>query len=157
MGEAEFETAGEILYSKIHKQINFICNTEKFPDQWKESIIIQIHNKGDKTDCSNYQGISLLSTPYKCLSNILLSRLSPYVDEIIVDHQCGFRRSRSTTDQMFCNRQILEKKWEYNEAVHQLIVGEWGRRGMLMRYWWESQKERDHWEDEDVSGWTILK
>jgi hypothetical protein len=24
-------------------------------------------------------------------------------------------------------------------------------------YWWESQKERDHWEDQDVGGWTIFK
>jgi hypothetical protein len=27
-------------------------------------------------------------------------RLSPYVDEIIGDHQCGFRRNRWTTDQI---------------------------------------------------------
>jgi hypothetical protein len=66
--------------------------------------------------------LSLLSTPYKTLSNILLSRLSPYVDEIIGDHQCGFRRNRSITDQIFCSHQILEKKWEFNEAVHQLFV-----------------------------------
>jgi hypothetical protein len=26
-----------------------------------------------------------------------------------------------------------------------------------MGYWWESQKERDHWENQDVGGWTILK
>jgi hypothetical protein len=25
------------------------------------------------------------------------------------------------------------------------------------RIWWESQKERDHWEDQDVGGWIILK
>jgi hypothetical protein len=31
------------------------------------------------------------------------------------------------------------------------------RRGMHIAYWWESQKERDHWEDQDVSGWTVLK
>jgi hypothetical protein len=54
---------------------------------------------GVKTDCNNYHGISLLSTSYKILSNILLSRLSPYIDEIIGDHQCGFRRNRSTTVQ----------------------------------------------------------
>jgi hypothetical protein len=26
---------------------------------------------------------------------------------------------------------------------------------MHVGYWWESQKERDHWEDQDVGGWTI--
>jgi hypothetical protein len=30
-----------------------------------------------------------------------------------------------------------------------------GRRGMHIGYWWKSQKERDHWEDQDVVGWTI--
>jgi hypothetical protein len=32
-----------------------------------------------------------------------------------------------------------------------------GRRGMHIGYWWERQKVRDHWEDQDVGGWTILK
>jgi hypothetical protein len=66
--------------------------------------------------------MSLLSTSYKILSNILLSRLTPYVDEIIGDHQCGFRCKRSTTDQIFCIHQILEKKCEYNGSVHQLFI-----------------------------------
>jgi hypothetical protein len=56
------------------------------------------------------------------LSNILLSRLIPYAEEIIGDHQCGFRCNRSTTDHIFCIRQLLEKKWEHNEAVHQLFI-----------------------------------
>jgi hypothetical protein len=43
--------------------------------------------KGVKTDCNNYRGISLLSTSCTILSNILLSRLGPYIDEIIGDHQ----------------------------------------------------------------------
>jgi hypothetical protein len=41
------------------------------PDEWKQSIIVSIQKKGDKTDCSHYRGISLLSTSYKILSNIL--------------------------------------------------------------------------------------
>jgi len=37
-----------------------------------------------------YPGISLLSTTYKILSNILLSRLTPYSEESNGDHQCEF-------------------------------------------------------------------
>ena len=48
--------------------------------------------------------------------------LIPYAEEIIGDHQRGFRRNRSATDHIFCIRQILEKKWEHNEAVHQLFI-----------------------------------
>jgi hypothetical protein len=64
----------------------------------------------------------VLSTSYKILSNILLSSLIPYADEIIGDHQCGFRRNRSMTDQIFYIRQILEKKWEYNSTAHRLFI-----------------------------------
>ena len=92
------------------------------PEEWKELIIIPIHKKGDKTDCNNYRGISLLPNTYQILSNILFSRLIPYAKEIIGDHECGFRRNRSTIDHIFCVRQILEKKWEYNEPVHQLFI-----------------------------------
>jgi len=59
---------------------------------------------------------------YKVLSNILLSRLIPYAEEVIRDYECGFQRNRLTTDHIFCIRQILEKKWENNEAVHQLFI-----------------------------------
>jgi hypothetical protein len=49
----------------------------------KESIILPIYKKGDKTNCINYRGISLLSTAYKILSNILLSKLTALRDEIL--------------------------------------------------------------------------
>jgi hypothetical protein len=116
------QAGGDTLLPAIHKLINSVWIKEELLDQWKESIIVLIHKKGDKTDCNYYRGISLLSTSYKILSNILLSKLIPYIDQIIGDHQCGFRRNRSTTDQIFCIRKILEKKWEYNETVHQLFI-----------------------------------
>jgi hypothetical protein len=35
-------------------------------------------------------------------------------------------------------------------------VARMGRRGTLIDYCWESQRERDHYEDQDVGGWLIL-
>jgi hypothetical protein len=84
--------------------------------------ILPIHKKGDKTDCNIYRGVSLLLIAYKILSNILLAKLTLYVNEIIGDHQCGFCHNRSTTDQIFYIRRILEKKWEYNGTVHQIFI-----------------------------------
>jgi len=103
------KAGGRTIYLEIHKLIISIWMKEKLPEEWKESIIVLIHKKRDKTDCNNYRGISLLPTTYKILSSILLSRLIPYAKEIIGDHQCGFRRNRLTIDHIFCIRQILEK------------------------------------------------
>jgi len=55
------------------------------------------------------------------LFNILASRLTPYIYGT-GDHQCGFQHNRSNIDQLFCICQMLEKKWEYNGTVHQLII-----------------------------------
>jgi hypothetical protein len=41
---------------------------------------------------------------------VLLSRLTPYAEEIAGDHQRGFRRNRPTIDHIFCIHQILEEK-----------------------------------------------
>jgi hypothetical protein len=71
------QAGGNTLSSEIHKLINYIWNKEEFPEQWKESIIVPIYKKGHKMDCSKNRGISLLSTQYKILSNIFLSRFSP--------------------------------------------------------------------------------
>jgi hypothetical protein len=45
-----------------------------------------------------------------------------YAYKVIGDHQCGFRRNRSTTDQIIYIGQVLEKKLEYNGTVHQLFT-----------------------------------
>jgi hypothetical protein len=48
---------GRISRSEIHKLMISIWNKEELPEEWKESVIVPIYKKGDKTDFSNYQGI----------------------------------------------------------------------------------------------------
>jgi hypothetical protein len=76
--------------------------------------------KGEGTDYNNYRGMSLLSTSYKILSNILLSRLSPLkLLRIISD-------GLDVTDQLrvkfFPFVRNWRKKWGYNETVHELFT-----------------------------------
>ena len=104
------KTGGRTICCEIHKLIISVWNKKELPEEWKESIIVSIYNKGDKTDYINYRGVSHLPTMYKILSNILLSRLTPYAEEIIGDHQCGFQCNEPTTDHIFCIHPILEKK-----------------------------------------------
>jgi hypothetical protein len=73
------KAGGRTICCAIHKLIIAIWNKEELPEVWKESIIVPIHKKGDKTDCNNYRGISLLPTTYKEI-NILRK----------IVHQIGF-------------------------------------------------------------------
>jgi hypothetical protein len=61
---------GETLCSETCKLIYSIWNNEELLQQWKESIVVPIHKKSDKTDSNNYQGISLLST-YSMVQDII--------------------------------------------------------------------------------------
>jgi hypothetical protein len=121
-GANQIPAVGEMLHSEIHEFIKLIWNKGELPYLWKESTVTPIHKKGDKTYCSNYWGIALLSSSYKILYTILVCRLIPYANEIIGHHQFGFTCNRSVTDKIFYIHQILEKKWEYNGTVHQQFI-----------------------------------
>jgi hypothetical protein len=56
------KAGGRTIPYEIHKLIIAIWNKEELPE---ELFIVPIYKKGDKTDCSNYRGISLLLTMYK--------------------------------------------------------------------------------------------
>jgi hypothetical protein len=119
---AELVQAGsETLHPKIHKFMNSVWDEEELPDQWRESIIVPIYKKGDKT--------IVIIEAYHCyqlhtqfLSSILFSMLSPYVDEIIGDHQCGFRRNRSTVNQTYFRSSDTGEILEYNETIYHLFI-----------------------------------
>jgi hypothetical protein len=110
------------LVERMHHLIINIWTTETVPEDLNLSIICPIHKKGDVTTCSNYRGISLLSVGYKIFSNILFNRLMPYVETTIGNYQCGYHQERSTIDQFFTVRQILEKCSEHNKDTHHLFI-----------------------------------
>ena len=96
---------------------------EKMPKDWTKNIIVPIYKKrGDKLQCKNYRGISLLSTGHTMLTTVINNRLIKYTENIIGEYQAGFRTGKSTTDQIFTVKNLLEKAWGHNVEIHKIFV-----------------------------------
>jgi len=66
----------------------------------------------------------LLNVTYELqvLSSVILERLKEYSEEILGEYQCGFKRQRRTTHQLFVLRQILEKFYAHDIDFHLLFI-----------------------------------
>jgi hypothetical protein len=80
--------------------------------------------KGDRKQCINYSGISLLNITYgyKIFTILLHNLLSKIIKPEIGNYQIGFRPNRSTIDNIFTMRQIYEKCHEYNIDLHNIFI-----------------------------------
>ena len=80
------------------------------PQDIRDANIVTLYkNKGDRSDCNNYRGISLLSIVGKVLARVFLCRLQALASRVYPESQCGFRAGRSTVDMIFSLRQLQEK------------------------------------------------
>ncbi|KAL8582045.1 hypothetical protein ACOMHN_028026 [Nucella lapillus] len=80
------------------------------PQDMRDANIITLSkNKGDRSDCNNYRGISLLSIVGKTFARVVLNRLQSLAERVYPEVQCGFRAERSTIDMIFSLRQLQEK------------------------------------------------
>ena len=96
--------------------------SEILPEEWLNGALCSLHKKVDKLCCSNYRGICLLNTAYRVFARLLYARLEPYAEDCTGDYQAGFRADRSTSDQIFAIRQILEKTREFNIVTHHFFI-----------------------------------
>ena len=60
-----------ILLREFHRLTILIWRHGKVPQQWKDAVITVLHKKGDKTECGNYRGISLVSHAGKVLLKLV--------------------------------------------------------------------------------------
>ena len=93
---------------ELHRLTILIQREGKVPQQWKDAVITVLHKKGNKTECGNYRGISIMSHAGKVLLRVVARRFSAYceAERLLPEEQCGFRPHRSTMDMMFVVRRI---------------------------------------------------
>ena len=73
--------------------------------------------KGDRENCNNYHGKTLLSVPGKVLAHLLLSRLRTHLLKHHRPEQSGFTPGKSTTDRIIVLRVLVEHQPEFRQEV----------------------------------------
>ena len=77
------------------------------PMDWRGACIVPWYKgKGDKCECSNSRGISLLSVVGKLNGRLLIKRVRARTECAIGEEQCGFRQGRGCMDQVCVIRQV---------------------------------------------------
>ena len=82
---------------------NDIWKTGDIPESWKEATVIPIPKPGkDPQNPSNYRPIALTSCLCKTMERMINARLVWFLEKnnILTKYQSGFRKSRTTTDQL---------------------------------------------------------
>jgi len=94
------------FFSRIPKEDNI-------PKSWRKAKVIAIEKPGkDPKIAANYRPISLLSVCYKLLERLVLQRISPVTESILSQDQAGFRRGRSTCDQVAALTTFIENGFQ---------------------------------------------
>jgi len=94
-----------------------IWEEDRIPEEWKETIIVPIHKRGERDRCENCRGIALGNAAYRILSNIILGKIKRYIEKVMGDYRNGFRDGRSVIDNIFVLKIINERLRVYNQSV----------------------------------------
>ena len=82
----------QTILQELHRLTTLIWHQGKTPQQWKDAVITVLHKNGDKMECGNYRGISLVSPAGTELLKVVARRLSDYceVKGLLPEEQYGF-------------------------------------------------------------------
>ena len=99
-----------LLFGLVYSLIEKVWNDHDTPTSWKTSRLQPVYkNKGSQTDPAMHRGIMINACISKVLVTSLLNRLRMHYEKSILPSQFGFRLDKSTTDAIFCVRQLLLK------------------------------------------------
>ena len=104
--------------SRLTRCYNRFWESEKWPEVWKKGLIVKIFKKGDLPDCNNWRGVTLQAVVITIFCRMVLERLKIGIDKKLRKEQAGFRPKRSTTEQIFILRNILEQANEWRAGLY---------------------------------------
>nr|XP_053651035.1 protein cycle-like isoform X4 [Cherax quadricarinatus] len=115
-----YYAGGDIVLEWLVQLFNKCMEEGKVPRDWQRACIVPLYKgKGDKRECKNYRGISLLSVPGKVYGRVIIERIKSKTEKRIADEQGGFRKGRGCVDQVFTVKHISE---QYLDKAKEVFV-----------------------------------
>ena len=112
------KAGGEDMIRGLHAVLTAVWQTGTIPPDWKKGLIVPIwKGKGDRQDCNNYRGITLLSVPGKVLTRLLLMRVRDHLLRTQRPEQSGFTPKKSTIDRILALRVLAERRREFQQGM----------------------------------------
>ena len=117
------KNCGTKLVHWLNEFLNICYRHIRIPKQWRHANVISLLKPG-KPDTSprSYRPISLLCTTYKLLERILLTQIEPIVDKLLPKEQAGFRKGRSTAEQMAKLTETIEDAFDKTEITGSVFI-----------------------------------
>lgn len=99
-----------VILPHLQMLFNKILDSGKYPANWCEAILCQLHKKGPTNNVDNFRGISLLSVVSKIFTKVINQRFVKWANETIKEHeeQAGYRKNYSTVDQIFNLQSLVQ-------------------------------------------------
>ena len=106
--------AGTALKSWFNKFLSFCMRQFKLPKIWRRALVVAILKPNKPTaNPKSYRSISLLCIAYKILERLIYARVTPIMDQLPPRKQAGFRRGKSTGDQIIFLTQKLRRTFQF--------------------------------------------
>ena len=115
--------AGAALKSWLRDFLSSCLRRLKIPKIWRRALVVAIPKPTKPVgDPKSYRPISLLCIPYKILERLIYARVEPLIDPLLPKEQAGFRRGKSTVDQVVLLTQNIEDSFEAKKKAGAVFI-----------------------------------
>jgi hypothetical protein len=102
-----FKLYWEVIGDDLWKFIRLAFEDGRYDPEICETLIVLLPKGESQNTFKDFRPISLCNTTYKLLSKILVSRLRPFLDDIVSPLQNSFIPGRSTKDNAIVLQEVL--------------------------------------------------
>lgn len=110
----------KVLFELLAYIFTLFYQEQDLPQEWTEAYMSNIYKKGDRKDCNNYRGLSVVNSISRVYGRLIRDKIEKEMRDI--EEQNGFRAGRSCIDSLFTLKQVVEKRLDRGLQTHVVFV-----------------------------------